>query len=40
MDEKKRQRNEKEFDFWTEKDDGERIYWFEITGKLGWKANI
>jgi hypothetical protein len=38
MDEKKRKRNEKEFDFWTEKDDGERIYWFEITGKLGWKA--
>jgi len=30
MDEKKRKRNEKEFDFWTEKDDGGRIYWFEI----------
>jgi len=26
MDEKKRKRNEKEFDFWTEKDDGGRIY--------------
>jgi len=38
MDEKKRKQNEKEFDFWTDKDDGGRIYWFEITGKLGWKA--
>lgn len=38
MDEKKRKQNEKEFDQWIEKDDGGRIYSFEIAGKLGWKA--
>jgi hypothetical protein len=38
MDQKKRKQNEKEFDLWTDKDDSGRIYWFEIIGKLGWKA--
>jgi len=38
MDQKKRKQNEKEFDQWSEKDEGGRIYSFEISGKLGWKA--
>ncbi len=38
MDEIIRQKNEKEFESWTERRDGSRIYSFEISGKLGWKA--
>jgi hypothetical protein len=38
MNEKKRKANETEFDSWTENDKGGRIYHFEISGKLGWKA--
>lgn len=38
MNEKKRQKNEIEFEYWIEKEDGRRIYSFEIDGKLGWKA--
>ena len=38
MNEKKRQKNEEEFDLWIEKEDGGRIYSFEITGRLAWKA--
>ena len=38
MDEKKRQANELEFEAWTDNDKGGRIYYFEINGKLGWKA--
>lgn len=38
MNEKKRQKNEIEFESWIEKENGGRIYLFEITGKLGWKA--
>ena len=37
MNEKKRQKNEIEFEFWTETGSG-RIYSFEVSGKLGWKA--
>lgn len=33
---KKRLSNEKEFDEWIEKEDGGRIYSFEIVGRLGW----
>jgi hypothetical protein len=38
MDEKKRKANETEYNLWTENDKGGRIYYFEINGKLGWKA--
>ena len=34
----KRQENEKKFTNWEESPDGSRIYWFEIGGRLGWKA--
>jgi len=40
MDEKKRKRNEKEFDFWTEKDDGERIYWLKLLESWDGRLNI
>ncbi len=38
MNIKKRQKNEIQFEYWIEKEDGCRIYSFEISGKLGWKA--
>ena len=38
MNSNRRSKNEKAFDTWIEKEDGGRIYSFEITGKLGWKA--
>ncbi len=38
MDIQKRLKNQKEFPNWTENDDGSRKYWFEVKGKLGWKA--
>lgn len=38
MNEKQRQKNELEFESWKEKENGGRIYSFEISGKLGWKA--
>ena len=38
MTENIRQKNEIEFDSWIEKENGSRIYSFEIPGKLGWKA--
>lgn len=38
MNKKQRRKNEVEFESWIEKEDGGRIYSFEITGKLGWKA--
>ena len=38
MDKKQRQKNEAEFESWIEKENGGRIYSFEIIGKLGWKA--
>lgn len=38
MNEKQRQKNEIDYESWIEKEDGGRIYWFEISGKLGWKA--
>jgi len=34
----KRQENEKKFPNFKEQPDGSRIYWFEIEGRLGWKA--
>ena len=38
MNEEKRRKNEIEFESWIEKENGSRIYSFEIPGKLGWKA--
>jgi len=34
----KRKENEKKFPKWEELSDGSRIYWFEIEGRMGWKA--
>jgi hypothetical protein len=34
----KRQENEKKFSDWQELPDGSRLYWFEIEGRMGWKA--
>ena len=36
MDVQKRLSNEKQFDKWTDKKDGDKIYYFEIPGKYGW----
>lgn len=33
-----RQANEKKFSNWEELSDGSREYWFEIAGRMGWKA--
>jgi hypothetical protein len=38
MNKKKREKNETEFESWIEKEDGNRIYSFEIFGGMGWKA--
>ncbi len=38
MNAKRRQKNEAEYEFWVEKENGNRIYSFEISGKMGWKA--
>ena len=38
MNNNQRTKNEKEFDIWMQKEDGGRIYSFEVAGKLGWKA--
>ena len=38
MNDKQRQKNEVEFETWIDKEDGGRIYSFEVQGKLGWKA--
>lgn len=34
----KRRQNEKQYKNWNDKEAGGRIYWFEITGRLGWSA--
>ena len=34
----KRQENEKKFPNFEELPDGSRKYWFEIEGRMGWKA--
>jgi hypothetical protein len=36
--EAKRRRNERVFENWEELPDGGRRYWYEVTGRLGWKA--
>lgn len=34
----KRKENEKKFSNYEDLSDGSRLYWFEIEGRLGWKA--
>lgn len=38
MDINKRHENEKKFSNYEDLPDGSRRYWFEIAGRLGWKA--
>lgn len=38
MDINKRQENEKKFSNFDELPDGNRQYWFEVIGRMGWKA--
>lgn len=38
MNPKKRLENEKKFPNFEQLADGSRTYWFELTGRLGWKA--
>nr|BAL59265.1 hypothetical conserved protein [Candidatus Acetothermum autotrophicum] len=38
LDESKRRRNERVFGNWEELPNGGRRYWYEIQGRLGWKA--
>ena len=38
MDINKRQENERKFPNWEMLPDGSRLYWFEIVGRMGWKA--
>ena len=34
----KRLENEKKFPLWKDLPNGSRLYWFEIEGRIGWKA--
>jgi hypothetical protein len=38
LDLNKRQENEKKFSNYEDLPDGSRFYWFEIEGRMGWKA--
>jgi hypothetical protein len=38
MDEQKRRQNERKFGAWEELPNGGRRYWYEVEGRLGWKA--
>lgn len=38
MDFIKRRENERKFPHWEEFQDSSRVYWFEIEGRMGWKA--
>ena len=38
MDNNKRKENEKKYTNFKELTDGSRMYWFEIEGRMGWKA--
>ena len=38
LNQKKRNINEKKFGKWTENQDGSRKYYYEVSGKQGWKA--
>ncbi|MBL7802998.1 MAG: hypothetical protein JNL02_04640 [Saprospiraceae bacterium] len=34
----KRLKNEKQFDAWRETPSGGRLYWLDISGRMGWRA--
>ena len=34
----KQQRNERKFKNWTDLQDGGRQYWYDVSGRQGWKA--
>ena len=38
LNQKKRKINEKKFGKWKENQDGSRKYYYEVSGKQGWKA--
>jgi hypothetical protein len=38
MSEQRRRQNEKKFGSWEELPSGGRRYWYEVTGRQGWKA--
>lgn len=38
MDEKKRALNQKKFGSWQNLPEGGRVYSYEVSGKMGWKA--
>lgn len=38
MNNHQRFKNEREYETWIQKEDGGRIYSFEVIGKFGWKA--
>ena len=38
MDEDKRRQNERKFRSWEPFAQGGRHYWYEVTGRYGWKA--
>jgi hypothetical protein len=38
MSEQRRRQNEKKFGSWEELLSGGRRYWYEVTGRQGWKA--
>jgi hypothetical protein len=38
MSEQRRRQNEKKFGSWEELPNGGRRYWYEVTGRQGWKA--
>ena len=38
MDERKRRQNERQFGSWEILPNGGRRYWYEVEGRLGWKA--
>jgi hypothetical protein len=34
----KRKENEKKFGNWADQANGNRVYWYELLGRRGWKA--
>jgi hypothetical protein len=38
VDEAKRRQNERKFRSWEDLPSGGRRYWYEVIGRLGWKA--
>ncbi len=38
MNKRKRKENERKFTHWEDYKDDSRKYWFDVKGKMGWKA--